>query len=374
MILFPGSPKRFLPQYTHKGWTRMIEIRHLRKEFPSVTPLADVNAVINKGDIISVIGPSGTGKSTLLRCINMLTTPTSGEIFVDGENITDPKCNLDNIRKKVGMVFQSFNLFEHLMVIENVMVPQIDLLGRTEEEAKEKAENLLQLVGLADKAYALPSELSGGQKQRVAIARAIAMDPEILLLDEPTSALDPKMIGEVKSVIRDLAKLGVTMMIVTHEMQFARSICNRVFYMDEGEIYEDGTPDEIFENPKREKTRRFIYHLSSLELAIDGKSFDFRTAVSQIDDFGRNHDIDPKRIYRLQAVFEELCVISLLQPNDDPHAGIVIEYSQKNDELKMKISYPPEQLIHISDLSRQIIEANCKTMDSNTSGEITVTC
>lgn len=349
----------------------MIEIKHLKKEFPLSTPLADVNAVINKGDIISVIGPSGSGKSTLLRCINMLTKPTSGEIYVDGECITDPKCNLDNIRKKVGMVFQSFNLFEHLTVIENIMVPQMDLLGRSEDEAQSKAERLLQLVGLGKKAYSLPSELSGGQKQRVAIARAIAMDPEILLLDEPTSALDPRMIGEVKSVIRDLAKLGVTMMIVTHEMQFARTICNRVFYMDEGQVYEEGAPDEIFENPKREKTRAFMYHMSSMELLIEGENFDFRTAVSNIDDFGRNHDIDPKRINKLQAVFEELCAISLLHSSKELYAKVVFEYSQKLDELKMRITYPSELIIEISEISKQIIMANVKSVNVDIPGEIT---
>lgn len=350
----------------------MIEIKHLKKEYLDVTPLTDVNGVIHNGDIIAVIGPSGTGKSTLLRCINMLEKPTSGEIYVDGECITDPKCDIDNVRKKIGMVFQSFNLFEHLMVIENIMIPQMDLLGRTEEEAKKKALDLLQLVGLADKAYALPLELSGGQKQRVAIARTIAMDPEIILFDEPTSALDPNMVGEVKSVIRDLAKLGVTMMIVTHEMEFAKSICNRVFYMDEGGIYEDGTVEEIFENPKRERTKIFVYNLSSIEFDID-KTFDFRKAVSSIERYGREHELDPKRISRLQSVFEELCIISILGAKKVSHEKVVIGYKPKQDELKMTISYPKESKLEISQLSEQISRANTKSLNLNTPGEITAT-
>ncbi|MBP5749807.1 MAG: amino acid ABC transporter ATP-binding protein [Firmicutes bacterium] len=214
----------------------MIEIKHLRKEYEDTTPLKDVNAVINSGDIIAVIGPSGTGKSTLLRCINMLETPTSGQIIVDGQVINDGKYDLNEVRKKMGMVFQSFNLFGHLTVIENIMNPQITLLGRSRQEAYDKAMDLLSKVGLSSKALSYPDELSGGQQQRIAIARTLAMDPEIILFDEPTSALDPSMIGEVQSIIRMIAKTGRTMMIVTHEMDFARKISNRVWYMDEGGI------------------------------------------------------------------------------------------------------------------------------------------
>ena len=232
----------------------MIEIRHLRKEYEDTTPLKDVNAVINSGDIIAVIGPSGTGKSTLLRCINMLETPTSGQIIVDGQIINDGKCDLNEVRKKMGMVFQSFNLFGHLTVIENIMNPQITLLGRSRQEAYEKAMDLLSKVGLSSKALAYPDELSGGQQQRIAIARTLAMDPEIIHFDEPTSALDPSMIGEVQSIIRMIAKTGRTMMIVTHEMDFAKKISNRVWYMDEGGIYEEGTPKQIFENPRQYNT------------------------------------------------------------------------------------------------------------------------
>ena len=231
----------------------MIRLEHIRKEYPGVVPLEDVSAEIRDGDVISVIGPSGTGKSTLLRCINMLETPTSGSIWLDDTEITAPGCDLSKVRQKMGMVFQSFHLFSHLSVIENLMLAPIDLLGQSRQEAYDKGLELLKTVGLGDKAKSYPDQLSGGQKQRVAIARTLAMGPEIILFDEPTSALDPAMVGEVQAVIRELSRSGKTMMIVTHEMEFARSICNRVFYMDEGGIYEEGPPEQVFQNPVREQ-------------------------------------------------------------------------------------------------------------------------
>ena len=242
----------------------MIRIEHLRKEYPTAVPLKDVNIEIHKGDVISVIGPSGTGKSTLIRCINLLDQPTSGKVFIDDEEITAKGADVARIRRKMGMVFQHFNLFPHMTVIENIMSAPMDLLGKSKQEAYDKGIALLRKVGLADKALNYPDVMSGGQKQRVAIARTLAMEPEIILFDEPTSALDPTMIGEVQAVIRDLAKQGTTMIIVTHEMKFAREICNRVFYMDEGGVYEDGSPEQIFDNPQKERTRQFIRHLKVL--------------------------------------------------------------------------------------------------------------
>ena len=236
----------------------LISVSHLRKSFNGVAVLKDVNAEIERGEVISIIGPSGTGKSTFLRCLNRLETPDGGSIVVDGVDVTAPKVDLAAVRRKMGMVFQNFNLFGNHTVLGNVMAAPCDLLGVSKAAAKEKAQELLGRVGLADKANALPDELSGGQKQRVAIARALAMDPEILLFDEPTSALDPTMVGEVLSVIKDLAKTGMTMLVVTHEMSFARDVSTRVFYMDEGVVYEEGTPDEVFGRPRKPRTIDFV--------------------------------------------------------------------------------------------------------------------
>ncbi len=322
----------------------MIRIEHLRKEYENATPLRDVCVTINKGDVISIIGPSGTGKSTLIRCINRLETPTSGNIFVDGVNVTDKKCNLTAVRRKMGMVFQSFNLFNHLTVVENCMIGQIKLLKKSRDEAYQKAMELLAAVGLADKALNYPDELSGGQKQRVAIARTLSMNPDIILFDEPTSALDPTMVGEVQAVIKELAKQGLTMMIVTHEMKFAREASNRVFYMDEGGIYEDGTPDEIFDNPKKERTIRFIRHLKVFEEAISSKTFDFIGFNTRLEEFGRKNEMSQKTIYRMQTVFEELCMQILLPSfGDEFNMNILCEYSSDEDRVTMIVKYDGEQ-------------------------------
>jgi ABC-type polar amino acid transport system ATPase subunit len=323
----------------------MITIKHLRKEYPNVTPLKDVNTTINRGDVISIIGPSGTGKSTLIRCINMLETPTSGEIIVDGQNITDKNCQIDKVRQKMGMVFQSFNLFNHMTVIENIMAAPMQLLGKSKQEAYDKGKELLRQVGLADKMLNYPEELSGGQKQRVAIARTLAMDPEIILFDEPTSALDPTMVGEVQTVIRDLAKQGLTMMIVTHEMNFAREVANRVFYMDDGGIYEDGTPEQIFDDPQKERTIRFICRLKVFEETIESRDFDFIGPVSKIEEFGRKCRMSQKLIYRVQQVFEELAVQIILPELEDKfHMNLTLEYSADPENVHMQIKYDGKEL------------------------------
>ena len=316
----------------------MIKIEHLKKAYPNVTPLKDVNTEIHDGDVISVIGPSGTGKSTLLRCINLLETPTEGRIWVNGTEITDPKCDICKIRQKMGMVFQSFNLFGHLTVIENIMLSPMDLLKKKKQEAYDEGMRLLRMVGLAEKALNYPDELSGGQKQRIAIARTLAMDPDIMLLDEPTSALDPTMVGEVQAVIRDLAQTGKTMMIVTHEMNFARAICNRVFYMDEGGIYEEGTPEQIFEHPEREKTRRFIHRLKVLELDIESKDYDFLGMAGDIDQYCSRNQIPAKIATRIHLAFEELTQ-QLIPTLENPKVHTVIEYSAAEERTKMTVQY-----------------------------------
>ena len=228
----------------------ILEIKHLSKSFGTHEVLKDIDFTVSKGDVISIIGASGSGKSTLLRCVNLLETPTSGEILYHGTDVADPKVKAHEYRSHVGMVFQSFNLFNNMTVLENCIVGQTKVLKKSRQEAKETAMYYLQKVGMAPYINAKPRQISGGQKQRVAIARALAMNPEVLLFDEPTSALDPEMVGEVLTVMQDLAQEGMTMLVVTHEMAFARDVSNRVVYMNQGVICEQGTPEEVFGNPQ----------------------------------------------------------------------------------------------------------------------------
>ena len=236
----------------------ILSVNHLSKSFGNHKVLADVDFEVKKGDVVSIIGASGSGKSTLLRCINLLETPTSGQIIYRGKNVLERSFNPTKYRANVGMVFQSFNLFFNMTVLENCMVGQQQVLGRNKQEAKENAMYYLEKVGMAPYVNAKPRQLSGGQKQRVAIARALAMNPEVLLFDEPTSALDPEMVGEVLAVMQDLAKEGMTMLVVTHEMAFARDVSNKVVYMNEGYIWEQGTPEEVFGNPQKQETKDFL--------------------------------------------------------------------------------------------------------------------
>ena len=236
----------------------MIEVKNLEKSFGKNHVLRGINETINEGEVVCIIGPSGSGKSTFLRCLNLLEQPTSGEVILDGEKINAPDRDIDKIREKLGMVFQNFNLFPHMSVLDNITMAPIKVKGQARGEAEEEARLLLDVVGLLDKAEAYPSSLSGGQKQRVAIARALAMKPEIMLFDEPTSALDPEMVGEVLAVMKQLAEDGMTMVIVTHEMGFAREVADRVLFIDGGVILEQGTPEEIFGNPQNERTQTFL--------------------------------------------------------------------------------------------------------------------
>ena len=236
----------------------MIHVNNLHKSFGKNDVLKGINEHINKGEVVVVIGPSGSGKSTFLRCLNLLEVPTEGEIIFEGNDITDKKNDINKLRQKIGMVFQQFNLFPHKTVLENITISPIKVKGINKEEANKKAMELLKMVGLVDKAEAYPSSLSGGQKQRIAIARALAMEPDVMLFDEPTSALDPEMVGEVLGVMKDLAKGGMTMVIVTHEMGFAKEVGDRVLFMDGGVIVEQGTPEEIFNNPKNPRTIDFL--------------------------------------------------------------------------------------------------------------------
>ncbi|MCQ2914140.1 MAG: amino acid ABC transporter ATP-binding protein [Alphaproteobacteria bacterium] len=337
----------------------MINIEHLYKEYDNgLRVLNDVNAQINKGEIISIIGPSGTGKSTFLRCLNLLESPTGGKIEVNGINILDSKTDIYKIRQKMGMVFQSFNLFSHLMVIENLMLGPTKLLGLSKQEAFNQGISLLETVGLADKLYAYPDELSGGQKQRVAIARTLAMKPEIILFDEPTSALDPTMVGEVLAVIKKLATQGLTMLIVTHEMKFARDVSSRIFYMDEGVIYEQGTPEQLFENPKKAKTKAFINRMKTLSFKIKNSKFDFYEMFSQIQDFCIKQMLNLKQANIVNLLHEELLINMLTKKFSNVESVLAIS---ENQDVEITINYVGEKFDPLlcdefEDLSKTIVK------------------
>ena len=238
--------------------TEKVKVRNLVKHFDKLKVLCGIDLTVTEGEVVCIIGPSGSGKSTLLRCLNKLEEPTGGEIIVDDAVITDKKTNINKVRENIGMVFQSFNLFSNFTVLENIMFAPVELKKMTKAEAKTKAMELLARVGLSDKADAYPHQLSGGQQQRVAIARSLAMNPDIMLFDEPTSALDPEMVGEVLAVIKELAAAGMTMIVVTHEMGFARDVADRVIFMADGVIVEEGTPEEIFTDPQNPRTKEFL--------------------------------------------------------------------------------------------------------------------
>ena len=236
----------------------LIQVQHLRKCFDEIEVLKDITVDIHKGDVVCVIGPSGSGKSTFLRCLNRLEEPTAGKIFFEGTDITDPKTDIDRHRQKMGMVFQQFNLFPHMTIMKNLTIAPVKLQGKSQSEAQNQAMRLLEREGLADRAESYPSQLSGGQKQRIAIVRALCMNPDVMLFDEPTSALDPEMVGEVLNVMRDLAAEKMTMVVVTHEMGFAREVASRVMFMDDGYFLEENAPEEFFANPKNERLKNFL--------------------------------------------------------------------------------------------------------------------
>ena len=236
----------------------LIRVQDLGKSFGSIDVLKGITVDIHKGDVVFVVGPSGSGKSTFLRCLNLLEEPTSGHIFFEGTDITDPRTDIDKHRQKMGMVFQQFNLFPHMDIMKNLTIAPMKLQGKGQKEAEDEAMELLERVGLADRAHAYPSQLSGGQKQRIAIVRALCMQPEVMLFDEPTSALDPEMVGEVLEVMKQLAEENMTMVVVTHEMGFAREVATRVMFMADGRQVEEGTPEEIFTNPKSERLQTFL--------------------------------------------------------------------------------------------------------------------
>ncbi|MBR3313563.1 MAG: amino acid ABC transporter ATP-binding protein [Atopobiaceae bacterium] len=320
----------------------LIEVSHLRKEYPNITPLKDVNATVDEGEVISIIGPSGTGKSTFIRCLNRLETPTSGSIIVDGVDMCDPATDLPAMRRKMGMVFQNYALFGHKLVVENLMMAPMDLLGLSKQEAYDRALRLLDQVGLRDKALSWPHELSGGQRQRVAIARGLAMDPKILLFDEPTSALDPQMVSEVLSVITGLAERGLTMLVVTHEMRFARDASSRVFYMDRGELWEAGPPEQIFEHPLREETHDFIFRVRSWKWDVNTLSPDFLAmeaslvAYCQRQFMGR-HATNVCQLMVEETVGSQLLTIARQRNVTDPNIHVMLSAGEGGVDIMLTI-------------------------------------
>ena len=344
----------------------MITVRHLSKSYTLsngslFTVLKDINCHISKGEVISIIGPSGTGKSTFLRALNLLDPPTGGEILVDGTNVLGKNYPLNKLRQRMGMVFQSFNLFEHLTILENVMLGPTRLLGKSKDEACQEAMQLLRKVGMAEKAEVLPSSLSGGQKQRVAIARSLAMHPEIILFDEPTSALDPTMVGEVLSVIRQLAKEGLTMLIVTHEMKFARDVSTRIFFMNEGIIYEDGTPEQIFNHPQHEATRTFIRRIRSIHNDITGPDYDIYGFFTEVEQFCIKYAL-LNQLEPLQHIIEEM--LTSLIPADWRPLSFDIDYSEQDYSLQLTFTLPgsnsPFMRPDADPLAVSIVRGMCK--------------
>ena len=329
----------------------MISIRHLYKSFlapdgTQTTVLRDLNCEIHDGETVAIIGPSGAGKSTLLRTLNMLETPTSGEIIVDGEDITRKDYPVHQLRQKMGMVFQSLNLFNHLSVLDNVTLAPMKLRGLSREQAEQEGMEYLRKVGLAEKATAMPSELSGGQKQRAAIARTLAMKPEIILFDEPTSSLDPTMVGEVQDVIHMLSQEKMTMLIVTHKMRFAHDISSRVLFMYDGSVYEDGTPEQIFFHPQRPVTQAFVHRIRTLTFDITSSDFDYYDMTSQIKQFCIRHSM-PEKMDSIIHVVEEMLV--LMQKYDNP-IHIEVTYSELNYTSTIVIIHQGET---ISPLERE---------------------
>ena len=316
----------------------IIRISGMKKSYGSFDVLRDMNLDVHKGEVISIIGPSGTGKSTFLRCLNLLEQPTSGSILIDGEDILKPDADVPLLRRRMGMVFQSFNLFNGMTVIDNLCLAPMLLLGKSREDAEKRALELLQMVGMAERAEALPDQLSGGQKQRIAIARALAMDPEILLFDEPTSALDPTMVNEVLGVMTRLARQGMTMLVVTHEMRFARQVSSRVLFFADGVVYEDGTPDQLFDNPQRERTKQFIQQIHETTFIIESEYFDWFAMMSQMEQFCHQYNLSHQRTTNvLHVIDESLAILGSGGRVISPNTVLTLSYTERDDSLQLSI-------------------------------------
>lgn len=354
----------------------IIRISHLKKSYGELQVLKDVNAEIRKGEVISIIGPSGTGKSTFLRCLNLLEKPDGGSIEICGQNILAPEADVPALRQRMGMVFQSFNLFNGKTILENVTYAPMKLHGLGSEDAEAKAMELLELVGLAEKAGCFPDSLSGGQKQRVAIARALAMEPEIILFDEPTSALDPTMVSEVLGVMRTLAKKGMTMVVVTHEMRFAKDVSSRVFYMDQGLVYEEGSPEQIFGDPLKPLTRKFINQIRECTYDIASRQYDYYEMMAKIGSFCWKYNLGDAMTDRIYHVVEE----GLLLVGPEAGTQVKVSYSEKTFVKEVCITTPgalDEGLLDnaADKLSGDILRGICKDISvRNAAGSGSLVC
>ena len=319
----------------------LLEVRGLKKSFGPSEILKGIDLNVEKGERIAIIGGSGCGKSVFLRCLSLLETPTAGKVFIDGREITARSAKVDEIRRSMGMVFQKFHLFSEMDVMDNLCLAPTHLLGMSRQDAEAKALELLGRVGLAAHAHKWPDTLSGGQQQRIAICRCLMMDPKLLLFDEPTSALDPTMVGEVLAVIRALAKRDMTMLIVTHEMNFAREVSDRVLFFADGGVYEQGTPAEIFDNPKREKTVAFIRKIKYFSFDITDRRFDLMQLQGGIQSFGEKYGLDTKKIYRLQICCEELVYEMLARcyaEGEDVDMQLEVAYAEADQTAEITLS------------------------------------
>lgn len=323
----------------------MIRLEGISKRFGPTEVLRNVTAHVLTGECVALIGESGSGKSMLLRTIAMLERPDTGAVFIGGADITRKGVNLDQVRESMGMVSQGFHLFSHLSVLDNITLALRWVRREGQAQAEAKAMRLLSLVGMADKSRSFPHQLSGGQQQRTAIARCLAMEPKIMLLDEPTSALDPAMTSEVLSIIRKLTSMGLTMLIATHEMAFAQDVASRVFFIAEGAIHEEGPPRQIFENPRKEKTRAFITRLKTFNLEITSLNFDSVSMNAQVEMYCKKYNIEQKRIYHLQLVLEELVMEIFRQRYQDspPDISLTIAYAQEADEISLDVVFTAEE-------------------------------
>ena len=347
---------------------KMLEVTGLSKSFGGIPVLENVNLSVEKGEKIAIIGGSGCGKSLFLRCLEQLTVPDTGRIMVAGEDITAPKAKVDEIRRHMGMVYQHFYLFSHLNVLDNLCLAPVKLLGRSRDEAEERARELLSEVGLLSKALAMPDSLSGGQQQRIAICRSLMMEPELMLFDEPTSALDPTMVGEVLAVMRMLAKRGLTMLIVTHEMNFAREVADRVLFFADRGIYEEGTPEEIFKNPQKPLTKAFIERQRSFAFAAAGRDFDLMEMQGGIWSFGEKYGISSADVYRMQLCAEEVVYAYLEVLGENSTVELSISYAMATGQVSLSFTcrgrqYNPLEPSDETDVVRGALLANLAELE-----------